>query len=100
MSALIYSPFPDRAAAERIGSQLLDEGLIRCVNIGTTIASLFVWDGERGSGEECPALLKTHVDLLERAMARLEVLHPYEAPAILGWPCLAGKTTGDWLAGR
>ncbi|MBX7541555.1 divalent-cation tolerance protein CutA [Qipengyuania sphaerica] len=99
MSALIYCPFPDAGTAERVGALLLDEKLIACINIGNPIASIFDWDGGRGAGEECPALLKTHADVLENAIARLEDLHPYDAPAILGWPCMAGKATGEWLAG-
>ena len=99
MSALIYCPFPDAASARRIGKQLLDEGLIGCINIGPGVESLFCWNGEQGSGEECPALLKTHSNLLESAITRLEDLHPYDAPAILGWPCISGNATGGWLAG-
>ena len=99
MSALIYCPFPDAEAAREVGQTLLDEGLIACINIGSSIFSLFDWGGEREEGEECPALLKTDNSLLERAIARLEDLHPYEAPAILGWPCIAGKATERWLAG-
>jgi periplasmic divalent cation tolerance protein len=29
--------------------------------------------------------MKTDATMLERAIARLEALHPYETPAILGW---------------
>ena len=100
MSALIYCPFPDAASAERIGAQLLDEKLIACINIGGSIRSLFDWEGERGAGAEVAALLKTDAALLERAVVRLESLHPYDTPAILGWRCdAAGKSTRDWLAG-
>ncbi|MBX7458709.1 divalent-cation tolerance protein CutA [Qipengyuania sp. 1NDH17] len=99
MSALVYCPFPDAASAREVGQKLLAEGLIGCINIGAPIHSLFEWAGEHGEGEECPALLKTDASLLERAIARLEDLHPYEAPAILGWPCIAGKATAGWLAG-
>ena len=99
MSALVYCPFPDFETAREVGQKLLDEKLIGCINIGGAITSLFDWAGERGEGKECAALLKTHASLLDKAMARLEVLHPYEAPAILGWPCIAGKATAGWLAG-
>lgn len=98
VSALIYCPFPDPATAERIGGQLLDEGLIACINIGGPVRSLFVWQGECGASEECPALLKTDARHLRKAMDRLEDLHPYDSPAILGWPCEAGAATGAWLA--
>ena len=97
MTALVYCPFPDAETAQRIGGQLLDEGLIGCINMGASITSMFIWDGERGSAEEIPALLKTDVSLLDQAIARLETLHPYESPAILGWPCQAGAATRSWL---
>ena len=97
MTALVYCPFPDAETAQRIGGQLLDEGLIACINIGGSITSLYVWAEERGSSEEIPALLKTDVSLLDQAIARLETLHPYESPAILGWPCQAGAATRSWL---
>ena len=100
MTALIYCPFPDEETAEKIGSTLLDEDLIGCINIGAPIRSLFAWDGERGEGIEVPALLKTHAQLLDPAIARLEGLHPYDAPAILGWNCdAAGAGTQEWLDG-
>ena len=100
MTALIYCPFPDQETAENIGAILLDEGLIGCINIGAPIRSLFAWDGERGEGIEVTALLKTNALLLDRAVARLESLHPYDAPAILGWNCdAAGAATQEWLDG-
>lgn len=97
MSALIYCPFPDVESARATGRTLLDERLIGCMNIGGAVQSLFCWNGERGEGEETPALIKTDAALLDRAMARLEELHPYDAPAILGWPCRGGPSTQDWL---
>ena len=97
MSALIYCPFPDAGSAREVGAQLLDEGLIGCLNMGGPIRSLFAWGGERGEGEECAALFKTDARLLEKTIARLEELHPYDAPGVLGWPCVAGKATGEWL---
>lgn len=99
MSALIYCPFPDTRSARSAGQTLIDEGLVGCINIGGQVHSLFIWNGEQGEGEEVPALLKTDATLLERAIARLGDLHPYDAPAILGWPCVAGKACEDWLAG-
>ena len=33
------------------------------------------------------------------AVARIEALHSYDAPAIVGWEAdLCGEATGDWLA--
>ncbi|WP_394730282.1 divalent-cation tolerance protein CutA [Altererythrobacter sp. GH1-8] len=98
MSALIYCPFPDREAARAIASQLLDEKLIACANILSEVESLFEWNGERGSGTEVGVLFKTHADKLTGAVERIAELHPYDAPAVLGWKCeVAGTKTAEWL---
>lgn len=100
MSALIWSTFPDRAAAEALAAQLLDQRLIACANIMNGMQSLFEWDGERDAGEECGVLFKTHARLLRRAVARIEQLHPYDAPAVMGWCCEApAPATAAWLDG-
>ncbi len=98
MSALIWCPFPDRAAAEQAAAKLLDENLIACANMVEGVHSLFEWDGERGSGSECGVLFKTHADRLAEAVARIEALHPYDTPAVMGWRCeMPGNATAAWL---
>jgi len=66
---------------------LLDEKLIACANVFPEITALFDWNGERAQAEETGVLLKTNIAMLEKAVARLDELHPYQAPAILGWRC-------------
>ena len=97
-AALIWSPFGDEDSAATVATALLDEGLIACANILPGIRSLYIWQGERGEGREVAVMFKTRVDRLEAAMARLEALHPYEAPAICGWRCDAtGNAARNWL---
>lgn len=98
MTALIYCPFPDAVTAEEVGRALIEEGLVACINIGAQMRSVFVWDGQIGEGNEVPCLFKTSSSALDRAIARLESLHPYDAPAIMGWHCdAAGAATKEWL---
>lgn len=98
MTALIYCPFPDAASAEAIGRQLIEERLVGCINVGGPIRSIFAWDGVFDEASETGCLMKTDATLLERAVARLETLHPYETPAIMGWRCdVAGTGTRAWL---
>ena len=98
MTALIYCPFPDTGCAEQIGRVLIEEGLVACINIGGAIRSIFSWDGVVDEGEEVPGLLKTSAGKLDQAIARLESLHPYDAPAIVGWHCdAAGVAAREWL---
>lgn len=97
-AALIWSPFADENAAVAAAERLLEEDLIACANIIPGIRSIYRWQGERGEARECGALFKTRPDLLEAAKTRLEYLHPYDSPAIIGWIAdEAGKATLDWL---
>ena len=97
-AALIWAPFASEEAAAEVAGQLLDEGLVACANILPGVRSLYVWRGERGEARECGALFTTEASLLERAVARLAALHPYETPAIVGWRAdAAAPATAAWL---
>ena len=98
MSALIWCPFPDEDGAAAVATQLLDEKLIACANILGAVRSLYEWNGERGDAREIGVVFKTDAALLDAAVARIAELHPYEAPAVLGWRCdAAAPATAEWL---
>lgn len=97
-AALIWSPFENEEAAAHAASRLLDEGLIACANILPGMRSLYVWSGKRGEARECGALFKTDDRLLDKAVARLAAIHPYETPAIAGWRADAtAPAMNSWL---
>ena len=98
-AALIWSPFASKDDAAKAAAALLDEGLIACANL-VPVRSFYVWQGERGEARECGALFKTSEGLLDKAVARLAEIHPYETPAITGWRAdAAAAATAAWLAG-
>jgi len=98
LAALVWSPFPDPASARRCVDRLLEEGLVACANILPPMQSLYVWEGERGQAEEVGVLFKTNGDLLELAVARIDELHPYETPAVIGWHAdRTNPAAGAWL---
>jgi periplasmic divalent cation tolerance protein len=98
LSALIWSPFADADQARTVAKALLEEKLIACANIVPGVVSVFEWQGEVTEADEVGVLFKTHADLLDRAVARIEQLHRYESPAIIGWHGKsAGVATGLWL---
>tara|TARA_B100000678_G_C18205304_1_gene501119 strand:+ start:793 stop:1104 length:312 start_codon:yes stop_codon:yes gene_type:complete len=100
MSALVYTVFASREDARSVATALLDEKLVACANVIGRVEALFEWDGERGEGEEIAVLFKTHADRLDAAVSRLDDLHPYDTPAILGWRADAsGAATAAWLGG-
>lgn len=97
-AALIWCPFASEDDAARAAAQLLDEGLVACVNLIPGVRSLYLWQGERGEARECGALFKTEAGLLDKAVARLAAIHPYETPAISGWRADAvAPSTDAWL---
>ena len=99
MSALIWCPFPDEDSAAAAATQLLDDRLFACANILGTVRALYEWNGERGDAREVGVLFKTDASLLDRAVARIAELHPYDTPAVLGWRCdAAAPATAEWLA--
>lgn len=99
-AALIWCPFPDESAALTAIHALLDERLIACGNVLPGMISIFAWKGVKDTAHEAGALLKTNAALLDRAVARLTELHPYDEPAVLGWRCDTGAPgTLAWLAG-
>ena len=96
MSALIWCPFADEASAAAAAS----ERLIACANILPPMRSLYTWQGERGEAAEVGVLFKTDASLLDQATARLGEIHPYDAPAVLGWRTdTAAPATRTWLRG-
>ncbi|WEK45461.1 MAG: divalent-cation tolerance protein CutA [Candidatus Andeanibacterium colombiense] len=98
-AALVWCPFPTEDEAAAIADRLLDEHLIVCANLLPAVRSLYEWNGERGEARECGALFKTTPELLEQTVARIETLHSYAAPAVVGWDAdRCGKATGAWLA--
>ena len=99
MSALVWCPCPDEDTAIALARQLIDENLVACGNAVGPMRSVFAWNGEIAEARETGLLLKTDAGQLDRAVARLEEIHPYDEPAVLGWRCdAAGKATAAWLA--
>ncbi len=96
--ALIWCPFGSEEDAAEAARQLLDEGLVGCANIIPAIRSIYEWDGERGDEREVAALFKTNDALLDRAVARLDEIHPYDTPAAIGWRAYtAAHAARQWL---
>ncbi|GGZ86453.1 divalent-cation tolerance protein CutA [Novosphingobium arvoryzae] len=97
--AMIWCPFPDENVARSVAGKVLDERLVACANMLGSTLSLFVWQGSQRQAEETGVLFKTDAVLLDRAVQRIAELHPYQAPAVLGWRCEAGApATLAWLA--
>jgi periplasmic divalent cation tolerance protein len=82
--------FPDEATAERIGSALLDEGLVACVNIVPGARSLYRWEGTVQREREALAFAKTRAERVAAVVARVRQLHPYDTPCVVALTVAGG----------
>ena len=96
-AAMIWCPFPDEEAAAQIAATLVEEKLVACANILGSVRSIFAWEGKTADSRECGVLFKTNAATLDAAIERLAELHPYDSPAIMGWPCQAAAPTSEWI---
>ena len=79
----VYVTFASSEEAERIIARLLDEGLVACGNIETSVLSLYEWKGKMEREQECAASLKTTASVFEPLCARIDELHSYEVPCVI-----------------
>ncbi len=84
--SLVYVTAPGRDEALRIGQTLVEESLAACANVIDGMTSVFRWNGAVQQEREALLLLKTRSEFVDRAVRRVQELHPYEVPAILVLP--------------
>ncbi|MCB0415721.1 MAG: divalent-cation tolerance protein CutA [Bdellovibrionales bacterium] len=80
---LIYSTFPTRKAASVIIDSLLQQELIACANVFSSMESAYRWQGEIKYSMEVGVFFKTRQKLYADVEYVIKELHPFENPAIL-----------------
>lgn len=100
-AVLVYTTFPDLAAAEQAGRSLLEQRHAGCINILPGMVSLYVWQGQLERAQEVVLIAKTTREAAGRCMAAILGIHPYKTPAVLAVPVAAGATAYlDWIEGH
>jgi len=84
--APVYATFPDEETTKRIAHIVVNEKLAACANILGVMTSIYEWEGKIEESGEIAALFKTSRAAMLPLISRLSDLHPYEVPALLGWP--------------
>jgi len=87
---LVVTNLPDRASAESLARQLVEQRLAACVNILTGCRSVYRWQEKLEEAEEVPVLIKTTQERLDAVQAFICARHPYELPEIIAVPITAG----------
>jgi periplasmic divalent cation tolerance protein len=96
VAALVYTTFPSKESAIAVGRTLVEARLAGCINILAGMTSIYVWDGKTAIEDEVVLLAKVPVDAVPDCVATLKSAHPYETPALLVLPVVAGSP--DYLA--
>ena len=86
-----FCTVPDRPAAQRIATALVEERLAACVNIVPGIQSVYRWEGQVEQSDELLLIIKTTRQApMSRIRERLLTLHPYDVPEFLLVPVGSG----------
>jgi periplasmic divalent cation tolerance protein len=98
-SLLVLTNLPDRAAAERLASALIEKRVAACVNILAPCRSVYRWQGAVQHDEEHPMLIKTTGERYAALEAAIRAGHPYELPEIIALPIERGLPAYlDWVS--
>lgn len=73
-----------RAEAQAMARMLVQRRLAACAQI-SDIHSVYRWQGEVQSADECRVVLKTTRERYEQVEQAIRELHGYELPAIHAW---------------
>lgn len=96
---VVFCTFPDAESAQRVTSRLVEEGLVACAQRTTAaVQSIYRWQGATHDDAETLVLLKTTRSRWDDLVPRLEELHPYDVPQIVGVPGVTSDAYGRWLA--
>jgi periplasmic divalent cation tolerance protein len=101
MYALVYITTSGEKESKKIGRTIVEERLAGCINIISTIESLYWWKEEIEEDKESILIVKTKVSSIENIIKRVKEIHSYENPAILAIPIIEGsKEYLDYLDGE
>jgi periplasmic divalent cation tolerance protein len=77
--------------AQRIGKELVKSNLAACVNIVSSVRSIFRWKGELCEEGETLMIIKSVNKNLDKTISKVKALHSYEVPEIIALPVVGGS---------
>ncbi|MCJ7533366.1 MAG: divalent-cation tolerance protein CutA [Anaerolineales bacterium] len=90
---------PSKEVGKQIARVLLEQELAACVNIISSIDSIYTWEGKICNDEEVLLVVKSRAELFENQLVpAVQAIHPYRVPEIIALPIKMGaKSYLDWI---
>lgn len=84
---------------EALARVLLDASLAACVQVSSSVTSIYRWKGAIEKSEEKLLVIKTRRELFRSVEEAIRAKHPYDVPEIVAWPLCDGHAPYlAWLA--
>jgi periplasmic divalent cation tolerance protein len=95
---VVFITAPNEEEAAKIGTAIVTEGLVKCVNIIRNIRSIYQWKGNIEDHSEVLIIAKTKKEKFAALSLAVKSLHSYEVPEIVAIPIADGSTDYlNWL---
>ena len=96
---IVLTTASSQAEARKIAHALVEQRLAACVNVVPHLESIYRWQGNVETANECLLLIKTQADLFERVRDVVKKLHSYDLPECVMLEVAAGSAEYlNWIA--
>jgi periplasmic divalent cation tolerance protein len=95
---LVETKIDSQDGAHQIAQALVERRLAAAAQVSGPIASTYWWQGRIEHAQEWACTAKTREDLYGPLEQAIRELHPYETPAIVATPIVAGSQSYlEWI---
>ena len=100
-SIVVFVTTSTEQEARNIADRLLGERKAACINIVSSVDSLFWWEGKLDSAQESLLVIKTKASLLPEVVNLVKRVHSYEVPEVIAMPIIGGNEDYlKWIDGE
>ena len=87
----------DVSAAEAMARRLVEKRLAACVNLIPQVRSIYRWNDDVETADECQLLIKTKKSGIDALEAFLAKNHPFDVPEVVILQATASSAYGAWV---
>jgi periplasmic divalent cation tolerance protein len=96
---MALTTLPAKFDAVKLAEQLVNAGVVACVNVLPAVQSVYTWEGATEVAVEQQLLMKATRAQVPALWAALQARHPYQVPEFIVLPILEGNPAYlGWLS--